>query len=139
MLFDTSKLAGNSDILLEAFQLIDESIEKVETLSIGKPSIYLKRKGENAAPLSLFGDAMNKVADFILRIINNKSSIVLIDEIENGIHHTNQEKLWKMLFKLSKSKAFDVQIFATTHSARNDYRFQKCNNRQRISRRCSIF
>ncbi len=114
-LFDTSKLAGNSDILLTAFQLIDDNIEKVETLSIGKPAIYVKRKGENSVPLTLFGDAMNKVADFILRIINNKNSVILIDEIENGIHHTNQEKLWEMLFKLAQ--AFDVQVFATTHSA----------------------
>ena len=64
--------------------------------------------------MDVFGDAINKVADFILRIINNPNSIVLIDEIENGIHYSNQEKLWKMLFNLAIE--YNVQIFSTTHS-----------------------
>lgn len=101
-------------ILLKAFQIIDQTIEKVDVFSIGKPALYLQRKNEKRMPVSLFGDAINKIADFILRIINNPNSIVLIDEVENGIHFTNQEKLWKMLFDLAIE--YKVQIFATTHS-----------------------
>lgn len=114
--FDKAKLEGLSDILLSAFQIIDGSIEQVDTFKIGKSAIFLKRKNEkNFMPLALFGDAMNKIADFILRIVNNKNSVILIDEIENGIHHSNQEELWKMLFELSIK--FEVQVFATSHSA----------------------
>jgi len=112
--FDSAKIEGIDDNLLEAFRLIDDSIEKVDTFQIGQSAIYLKRKGQRFMGLTLFGDAMNKIADIILRIINNENSIVLIDEIENGIHHTNQRKIWEMLFKLSLK--FKVQIFATTHS-----------------------
>ena len=108
------QLGENSNFLLRAYKIIDESIDEITVFSIGKPAIYLKRKNEGFLPLTLFGDAMNKVSDIILRIINNKNSIVLIDEIENGIHHSNQEILWKMLFDLAKE--FGVQIFATSHS-----------------------
>jgi len=112
--FDVARLDSNSETLLKAFQIIDESIERVETYNIGKAELYLKRKGENPMPLSLFGDAMNKIADFILRIVNNKNSILLVDEIENGIHYENQEEIWKMIFDLCIE--FQVQLFATTHS-----------------------
>ncbi|MDQ7089688.1 MAG: AAA family ATPase [Methylococcales bacterium] len=104
----------NEEILLDAFQIIDKTIEKIDVFSIGEPCLYLQRRNEKKMPISLFGDAINKVAEIILRIINNENSIVLIDEIENGIHFTNQEKIWEMLFNLAIE--YKVQIFSTTHS-----------------------
>ena len=112
--YEKARYEEKNDILLEAFQLIDKTIEKIETFTIGKPLIYLKRKNEGKMPLGLFGDAMNKIANIILTIVNNPKATILIDEVENGIHYTNQEKLWKMLFKLAIE--FDVQIFSTSHS-----------------------
>jgi AAA15 family ATPase/GTPase len=38
----------------------------------------------------------------------------LIDELENGIHYTNYDKLWELILKVSKEQ--NVQVFATTHS-----------------------
>jgi AAA15 family ATPase/GTPase len=113
--FDKAKLKGDSNTLLEAFQIIDSTIEKVETFKIGEAALYLKRKGEDYyMPLSFFGDAMNRIADFILRIVNNKNSLLLVDEIENGIHYENQEEIWKILFNLCEK--YNVQLFATSHS-----------------------
>jgi hypothetical protein len=39
---------------------------------------------------------------------------LLIDEVENGIHHSFHVSLWKSLFRLARLN--DVQVFATTHS-----------------------
>ena len=39
---------------------------------------------------------------------------MLIDEIENGIHYSNHESFWTMLFDLVIH--FKMQLFATTHS-----------------------
>lgn len=112
--YEKARFEDKGNILLDAFQLLDKTIEKIEVFSIGKSMIYIKRKNENKMPIGLFGDAINKIANFILNIINNPNSIILIDEIENGIHHTNQEALWKMLFDLAIE--YNVQIFTTTHS-----------------------
>ncbi len=112
--FDKSDLEGNADEVLKAIKIIDKSIDQIKTLNIGKPAIYLKRKNKEFLPITLFGEAISRVAQFILRIINNRNGILLIDEIENGIHYTNQCELWRMLFKLSAE--FNIQIFATTHS-----------------------
>jgi AAA15 family ATPase/GTPase len=116
MAFDQAKFEGGTEHLLNAFKVIDDTIIKIETLSIGKPALYIKRKDDkNYLPLSLYGDAMNKIADFILTIVNNQGGLILLDEIENGIHYTNQAAFWRMIFELAI--AYDVQIFATTHSA----------------------
>ena len=73
--------------------------------------------------MSLFGDAINRIADIILRIVNNENSILLIDEIENGIHHSNQVYFWSILYKLAKE--LNIQIFATTHSLEMTQAFVK--------------
>jgi AAA15 family ATPase/GTPase len=112
--FDKARLNEKEDEVLRAFQIIDNSIVVVESFSIPEPTIYLKRQGEKRLPLSLFGDAMNRIADIILKIINNQDSVLLIDEIENGIHHSSQIAFWDFLYRLAEQ--LNVQIFATTHS-----------------------
>lgn len=112
--YDKARFNNREQEVINIFQIVDPSIQFVESFSVGSPMLYLQREKEKRLPLSLFGDAINRVANIILSVINNNSSILLIDEIENGIHYTNHVSLWKMLFKLSQE--LNVQIFATTHS-----------------------
>ena len=112
--YDRARLDDKDSEVLKAFQVIDPAIESVESFSIGEPTLYLRRKGEKRLPLSLFGDAMNRVADIILKLVNSEHKILLIDEIENGIHYTSQRDFWRVLFRLAVE--LDTQIFATTHS-----------------------
>ncbi|TAH17585.1 MAG: hypothetical protein EAZ09_19655 [Oscillatoriales cyanobacterium] len=112
--YDNARLNEKDSEVLKAFQIIDSAIESVESFYIGEPTLYLRRKGEKRLPLSLFGDAMNRIADIILKLVNSEHKILLIDEIENGIHYTNQREFWRMLFRLAVE--LDTQIFATTHS-----------------------
>ena len=112
--YDKSYLQGYDEKVKEAFHIIDPSITEIRTLMSGEPTIYLSRKNQRPMPIALFGDAMNRVAHFALELINNQSGILLVDEIENGIHHSHQKQLWQWLFALAVE--LDVQIFATTHS-----------------------
>ncbi len=112
--YDNARLDDKDSEVLKAFQILDPAIESVESFSIGEPTLYLRRKGEKRLPLSLFGDAVNRVADIILKLVNSEHKILLIDEIENGIHYTNQRNFWRILLRLAVE--LDTQIFATTHS-----------------------
>ncbi len=58
---------------------------------------------------------MNRMAEFILRIVSSPNSVLFIDEIENGIHYQTQEKLWDIIFALAVKH--NVQTFATTLAA----------------------
>lgn len=121
--FDKARLNERDHEVLEAFKTIDSSITDVESFSIGEPTVYLRREDKSRLPLSLFGDAINRIADIILKLVNNENSILLIDEIENGIHHSNQVYFWNILYKLANE--LNVQIFATTHSLEMTQAFVK--------------
>ncbi|MDM8569871.1 AAA family ATPase, partial [Thiotrichales bacterium HSG1] len=66
-------------------------------------------------PLFLYGNSINRMADIILQLVDNQDGILLIDEIETGIHHTKQKAVWQMLFDLAIQ--LKIQIFATTRSS----------------------
>jgi AAA15 family ATPase/GTPase len=114
--FSLTQKNDQEDLVIRGLQIIDAKIEKIRISTINGAHLELKREGEPYINVSLFGDALNKALNIILTIINNKSAILLIDEVENGLHHTVQRDFWKFIFTLSQPKYFDIQLFATTHS-----------------------
>jgi hypothetical protein len=65
-------------------------------------------------PLKSLGDGINRIFSISLALVNTKGGILLIDEIENGIHYSVLANVWRHLFKLARQ--LNVQVFATTHS-----------------------
>ena len=49
-----------------------------------------------------------------MALANSRGGFLLIDEIENGIHHTAQRDLWTMILHTAHEN--DIQVLATTHS-----------------------
>jgi energy-coupling factor transporter ATP-binding protein EcfA2 len=87
-------------------------------LSIGAENILYCDIGFNRRlPINIVGEGLNKLLSIILAIYDASDGIVLIDEIENSLHYSAQEILWESIFEASK--AFNVQVFATTHSFEN--------------------
>ena len=117
--FDNLFIDGKIKIIEECIQKIEPTIEEIRTFS-SKPSVlFLRKKGEeNYLPIYYFGDAIQKISRYIINILSFDSAvenrILLIDEIENGLHYSAQDDFWRMIFKLSVE--YDVQIFASTHS-----------------------
>ena len=65
-------------------------------------------------PLKSLGDGAVRLFGVALALANSRGGFLLIDEAENGIHHTVQHDLWTMV--LQTAHANDVQVLATTHS-----------------------
>ena len=65
-------------------------------------------------PFKALGEGINRILSIILALLNSENGYLLIDEFENGLHHSVQRKLWDLIFKLSEK--LDVQVFVTTHS-----------------------
>lgn len=125
-LYSRLRLNSNGDdtnYVLKAFQVIDSSIQDVEIFSLGSSVLYLKRNDEPLVPLEMFGDAIKRMAEIMIQLLGCKNGVLLIDEIENGIHYTNQPKVWELIFKLANK--FNVQVFATTHSKEMVQAFNK--------------
>ena len=65
-------------------------------------------------PVALMGGGVHRLLDLALSFSEAKNGMILIDEVESGLHHTVLMDVWKDINRLSLE--FDVQVFATTHS-----------------------
>ena len=89
------------------------NVFNVSSIDIIKNKPMLKSNGEYRE-LSHFGQGIKTFINIVSSILLLKDSFIFIDEIENGIHYTNLDKLWEIILTISKEQ--NVQIFATTHS-----------------------
>ena len=65
-------------------------------------------------PVQLLGNGMVKLLVVNLNAYEARNGILLIDEIDNGLHHSSLDLLWKSLIRSAIN--YDVQVAATTHS-----------------------
>jgi AAA15 family ATPase/GTPase len=65
-------------------------------------------------PLKSLGDGMLRVLQLAIKLVSAQGGFLLIDEFENGLHYSIQEKIWSLLFEMAEK--LDIQVFATTHS-----------------------
>ena len=54
----------------------------------GQSRIYVDIDLGRLIPIQLLGDGMSRILSLALAIASNPGGIVLVDEIENGIHHS---------------------------------------------------
>ncbi len=57
---------------------------------------------------------MNRLFGLGMALACAKNGILLVDEIDNGIHWSVLPEVWKFIVKVAKR--LNVQVFATTHS-----------------------
>ena len=113
---------GELDRLGESKQVVDflRTIEKdLESLSIiplaGEPVIHAKLcRMPVKIPVVFMGEGMSRLLSIILAMVRSRDGIVMIDEIENGIHHTVQALIWTAI--ATAAAKLPCQVFATTHS-----------------------
>jgi len=65
-------------------------------------------------PVNLLGGGVINFLSVALAMLDSKDGIVLIDEIENGLHYSTLHKLWKVIFNWSQD--LNVQVFVSSHS-----------------------
>lgn len=91
---------------------------RLENLTVqhrgGVPIIYGDIGTKRQMPLPLMGDGMGRLLGIALAIPEAQEGILLVDEIENGLHHTVMSKVWEAIAELARE--YTVQIVATTHS-----------------------
>ncbi len=69
---------------------------------------------ERPIPLKNLGDGAQRMLLIAIALVMAKDNVLLIDEIETGLHYSVLEKIWGIIFKYSEE--LNVQVFATTHS-----------------------
>lgn len=77
--------------------------------------VIVKHKGyQRPVPLKSLGDGALRLFGVALALANSRNGFLLIDEAENGIHHSIQRDYWRMVLQTAHEN--NVQVLATTHS-----------------------
>lgn len=124
--WDKLVLTPYQDYIIEALQIIEPNLENISFIksvnyrrnryrsSQRTPIVKLKDHSQ-PFPLSSMGDGILRILQLVLKLHSARGGILLIDEFDNGLHHSVQEKVWQLVFTLAKQ--LKIQVFATTHSS----------------------
>ena len=101
--------------LLDALRVVEPRLQGIEdNSSSGAPMIWVDIGLRELVPLPVMGGGMTHVARIVLTAARVEGGALLIDEIENGLHHSVLADVWRVIGKAAEQ--FNIQIFATTHS-----------------------
>lgn len=112
-----SRLEINSqqEGVLEILRGIDPRLTRLAVVS-GRPNpaIYADIGLGRLIPVQLMGDGMTRLLSLAVSIASVPNGMVLVDEIENGQHHSVMKNVWTAIARIARH--YNVQVFATTHS-----------------------
>ncbi|MCB4747375.1 MAG: AAA family ATPase [Sulfurovum sp.] len=111
-LYDCVKDLRKEDEINNFVNTFDDNIEGYDII-VDTPKCYSKSQ-EAFIDLSEYGHGLARYIAFVCGMFAQQGKYILIDEIENGIHYTNLDKLWEIILTISEKQ--NVQVFATTHS-----------------------
>ncbi len=103
-------------ILIDALKIIEPRLEDLSILQKGRyPVIYADIQGiEKLMPIPLLGEGMSRLLSMALGVASAPKGLLLIDEVENGLHYSVMTEVWKAIGAWARQ--FNVQVFTTTHS-----------------------
>ena len=103
------------DLLLKALRIVEPRLAAIEDNSAsGQPMIWGDVGFKELVPLPVMGEGMTRIARIVLAVSATPKGAVLIDEIENGFHHSVLKDVWQVVEEAAHQ--FGTQVFATTHS-----------------------
>jgi predicted ATPase len=123
--WDKIVLTDHEEIVKQALRIVAPEFENLTFVRnedgrpVNRPNFQRSAKVKMSdvprpVPLNSLGDGMLRVLQLALKLFSAKGGFLLVDEFENGLHFSVQEKIWALLFDMAEK--LDIQIFATTHS-----------------------
>ena len=123
-MFEEIVLTPEEDLVTDAMRIIEPRIERIASSGTGKgrPSLRYARGGilvrlegvEDRIPIGSMGDGIWRVLGLALAVVQSKGGVLLVDEIDTGLHHTVMRETWEFLHQAARK--YNVQVIATTHS-----------------------
>lgn len=118
-LWNTVAISVLEDDVLRTLHIIAPTVERVTILddterTRGRTTVVRLTGSATPIPLRSLGDGMNRLFGIALALVNAKDGLLLIDEIDSGLHYSVQPDLWRIVFAMAER--LNIQVFATTHS-----------------------
>ena len=113
-LFSSLEVKGESDFVLQALRQLDKRIKRITAAVIKSPMLHVNIGNDRLVSVAMLGDGTSRFLSMILQFQVAQDGMILIDEVENGVHYTKLAAVWQQIRALADQ--FNVQVFATTHS-----------------------
>lgn len=97
--------------LTDALSKIDS---RVRDLVLAGDEVLVDFGGDMRLPLSVSGDGMRKIFHLLSVILSQSGGAVIVDEIDNGLHYSAMQPMWKAV--LEAARRSNRQLFITTHN-----------------------
>lgn len=126
-LFEEAVLTPSEDYVIDALRIIEPSIERIATSGIERRRVggssplgvrgglLVRCQGvRDRIPIGSMGDGIWRLLGLALALVGTEGGILLVDEIDTGLHYTVMENMWKLVGQTARK--LNIQVFATTHS-----------------------
>lgn len=115
--FSRFQIENKVHLLIDALQPMEPRLEGLEVVFDGEPLLHgvFSGSGRRLMPLPLMGDGLNRVMTLILAIGACPGGVVLVDDVDTGLHYSIMSKVWQSVVRAAEE--FDVQVVGTTHSS----------------------
>lgn len=87
---------------------------KLQAIMVVGDMVMVDLGGEKLLPIQMMGDGVLRILLIIMNVYRCANGILLIDELDNGLHYSVMTKLWIAL--CSAANLLNVQLFVTTHN-----------------------
>jgi predicted ATPase len=117
--WDSIALTDLENDVLDSLRIIAPEVERITLVSSpeqsGKRIPVVKTTGlDSPIPLRSLGEGMSRIFGIALALVSAKDGMLLIDEVDSGLHYSIQPDMWRLIFQVARR--LNVQVFATTHS-----------------------
>jgi hypothetical protein len=117
--WDDIALTKLEEDIISAMRLIAPEVERINLISNkdyggGRIPMVKVATSDKPIPLRSLGEGMHRLFSLVLALVNAENGLLLIDEVESGLHYAIQPDLWRLIFEAARR--LNVQVFATTHS-----------------------
>jgi predicted ATPase len=125
-LFEEIVLTPSEEFVVDALRIIEPTIERLATGGTERRRLSTNRVGvrggllvrcqgvKERIPIGSMGDGIWRMLGLALALARTKGGILLIDEIDTGLHYSVMENMWELVSKTANR--LGIQVFATTHS-----------------------
>ncbi len=122
-MWNSVALTTEEKYVVEALRSLDDKIEQVAAISspvifpqFGQKTGFIvkMRDLERPVPIGSLGEGTWRMLVLAIALVKSKDAILLIDEIDIGLHFSALSSMWKMI--ISASSRLNIQVFATTHN-----------------------
>ncbi len=121
-IFNRIVLTPDEELVNNALQVIDPTVQRIASMGMNinknrnahSNFFVLKSDINQRVPIGNMGEGMWHMLGLALGLVNAKGGILLVDDIDTGLHFSTMVGMWKMIWEMSKR--LNVQVFATTHS-----------------------